>query len=145
MNDLISRQLALDAITAIDEGDNIDISTNEVRGLLRELPSAEPFVIRMKRFVKADERERFEKELYRKMTQQSLIFLEPDMELVYPTIEPEQRWIPVTERLPEEDGLYITTTMYGDVYCDYWKHCNFDRAETVIAWMPLPEPYKEKE
>lgn len=42
MDDLISRQLVLDAITALDEGDNIDISTNEVRELLRELPSAEP-------------------------------------------------------------------------------------------------------
>lgn len=42
MSDLISRQLVLDAITAIDECENIDISTNEVRELLRELPSAEP-------------------------------------------------------------------------------------------------------
>lgn len=59
-----------------------------------------------------------------------------------PTIEPEQRWIPVSERLPEKDGCYLTTTMYKQVYCDYWNGDYFDRTETVIAWMPLPSPYK---
>lgn len=47
MIDLIDRQAAIDAITALDEYENIDISTNEVRELLRDLPSAEP-VIRCK-------------------------------------------------------------------------------------------------
>lgn len=55
------------------------------------------------------------------------------------------RWIPITERTPEEEGQYLTTTMYGDVFCDYWETCCFDRTETVIAWMPLPAPYKEEE
>lgn len=59
-----------------------------------------------------------------------------------PTIEPQQRWIPVSERLPEKDGCYLTTTMYKQVYCDYWNGDYFDRTETVIAWMPLPSPYK---
>ena len=62
-----------------------------------------------------------------------------------PTIEPEQRWIPVSERLPEERGLYLTTTKNKEVYCDYWNEDNFDRTEMVIAWMPLPEPYQEGE
>lgn len=48
VSDLISRQQAIDAITAIDECENIDISTNEVRELLRELPSAQPEIIRCK-------------------------------------------------------------------------------------------------
>lgn len=51
-------------------------------------------------------------------------------------------WIPVTERLPEERGYYLTTTKNGEVYCDYWDEDNFNRTELVIAWMPLPEPYK---
>lgn len=55
-----------------------------------------------------------------------------------------QRWIPCSERLPKETGEYLTTTMYGDVFCDYWKSCNFNRTEMVIAWMPKPEPYKER-
>ena len=57
----------------------------------------------------------------------------------------EPHWIPVTERLPEESGLYQVTDRWGNVVryvfntnggsVDYWKRC-------VKAWMPLPEPYK---
>lgn len=60
-------------------------------------------------------------------------------------LPPSQRWIPCSERLPEEGGNYLTTTMYQEVYCDYWTGNNFNRTEMVIAWMPLPEPYGGKE
>ena len=56
----------------------------------------------------------------------------------------QTEWIPVSERLPEEKGYYLTTTMYHEVYCDYWDE-NFNRTEEVIAWMPLPKPYKAGE
>ena len=59
-----------------------------------------------------------------------------------PSAQPEQRWIPCSERLPEERGFYLTTTKDKAVYCDHWNEDNFDRTEMVIAWMPLPEPYK---
>ena len=59
-----------------------------------------------------------------------------------PSAQPEQRWIPCSERWPEERGFYLTTTKDKAVYCDYWNEDNFDRTELVIAWMPLPEPYK---
>ena len=58
--------------------------------------------------------------------------------------QPEPRWIPCSERLPEERGFYLTTTKDKAVYCDYWNEDNFDRTEMVIAWMPLPEPYREE-
>lgn len=58
-----------------------------------------------------------------------------------------QRWIPCSERLPE-DGLYLVTTSKGQVQAhvfshngnseEYWMRCN-------KAWMPLPEPYKEEQ
>ena len=54
-------------------------------------------------------------------------------------------WIPVGKRLPKENGYYLTTTMYYEVYCDYWEGERFNRTESCIAWMPLPEPYKEGE
>lgn len=60
-----------------------------------------------------------------------------------PSAQSEQRWIPCSERLPEERGFYLTTTKDKAVYCDYWNEDNFDRTEMVIAWMPLPEAYKE--
>ena len=75
-----------------------------------------------------------------------------------PTIEPEQRWIPCSERLPEESGQYIITVKYvhvdgyEDLYAEHgewdgdrWDmfclgHCG--EVDGIIAWMPLPEPYK---
>lgn len=56
--------------------------------------------------------------------------------------ENPKKWIPVSERLPEENGYYLTTTMYHEVYCDFWEEDRFNRTEEIIAWMPLPEPYK---
>jgi hypothetical protein len=60
-------------------------------------------------------------------------------------------WIPVDERLPEEDGEYLVTLEQYDgirhnALCDYrfnvWL--GYDREfDTVIAWMPLPAPYDE--
>lgn len=84
--------------------------------------------------------------------------------------EQEPKWIPVSERLPEEDGDYYVTYEKGyaedydlppkgiagfEVDCEcfgYWYE-HFDRQTLgslgseweeikVIAWMPLPEPYK---
>ena len=59
-----------------------------------------------------------------------------------------QQWIPCSERLPEEDGLYLVTTSKGQVQMhvfshygnseEYWTRCN-------KAWMPLPEPYREEQ
>lgn len=73
--------------------------------------------------------------------------------------QPEQRWIPISERLPEEDGQYLITVKYKhvdgyeDIYAEHgewydgkWEmsffgHCG--EAEGIVAWMPLPEPYQE--
>ena len=76
-----------------------------------------------------------------------------------PTIEPEPHWIPVTERLPEEDGQYLITVKYKhvegyeDIYAEHgeWTDGKWDmfcfghcgQVDGITAWMPLPEPYKE--
>lgn len=65
-----------------------------------------------------------------------------------PSAQQEQRWIPVSERLPEKNGRYlVSNTKWGANEVDWnifykepkegwlWE-------EGVIAWMPLPEPYK---
>lgn len=60
-----------------------------------------------------------------------------------------QRWIPVNERLPETNGEYLVTVNTDDgleVYQDmFWAWgCLWDDwGKAVIAWMELPEPYKE--
>lgn len=88
-----------------------------------------------------------------------------------PPAQPEPRWIPVSERLPEEDTdvmiayrykagegdtshCDIDITSYGQAYfggraCGFkeWRapfeyfHSNYE----VVAWTPLPEPYKEEQ
>jgi hypothetical protein len=49
-------------------------------------------------------------------------------------------WIPVNERLPEEDGLYLVYTEEQPFVCSFEDGEFF--IEEVLAWMPLPEPYK---
>lgn len=53
-------------------------------------------------------------------------------------------WIPVSERLPEKNGYFLTSTVFNDVYCDFWNGYEFERTEMILAWMPLPEPYKKE-
>jgi len=78
-----------------------------------------------------------------------------------PSAQPEQRWIPCSERLPEEKmnpntsdfELVICTTTFGDVRAYRfgtpigWNEPHFWNGigimdGYVLAWMPLPEPYK---
>lgn len=65
--------------------------------------------------------------------------------------EPQQRWIPCSERLPEHSCQTLVTTKwdteYSVEYGFYWGEDNKWGIITnnVIAWMPLPEPYKGAE
>ena len=78
-----------------------------------------------------------------------------------PSAQPEQRWIPCSERLPEEKmnpntsdfELVICTTTFGDVRAYRfgtpigWNEPHFWNGigimdGYVLAWMYLPEPYK---
>ena len=57
----------------------------------------------------------------------------------------QTRWIPVSERLPEEDGCYlVTTTGTNNDIIDiaYYTDGIWHKASRIKAWMPLPEPYK---
>lgn len=77
-----------------------------------------------------------------------------------PSVQPEQKWIPCSERLPEmptanelfenkELELYLVTISAetypfrafwnGKFFTDGWSKVE------PIAWMPLPKPYKESE
>ena len=62
-----------------------------------------------------------------------------------PSAEPERKWIPVTEALPEEKKYVLVTTIDDDMKVswvtdvNYWW--NIGRGK-VIAWMPLPEPWR---
>lgn len=59
-----------------------------------------------------------------------------------PTSSATLQWIQCSEQIPSDRGDYLTTSIFEEVNCDYWDGWNFDRKEMVLAWMPLPEPYK---
>lgn len=67
------------------------------------------------------------------------------------------RWIPVSERLPKRGlGLHYLVTLKGghefrdDVYEAFYDnggwHIGYHELadDDVIAWMPLPKPYREE-
>lgn len=77
-----------------------------------------------------------------------------------PTIDSELRWISCKERLPEDDTLMLVNyidsrpdamdiwigwhEMENVWYIDGEAHSE-EYGNEVIAWMPLPEPWKEGE
>lgn len=67
----------------------------------------------------------------------------------------DQKWIPVSEMLPDKDGRYLVQHDYGEIsisdYADGWncyrhsiskKVVRSFEMNSIVAWMPLPEPYK---
>lgn len=67
----------------------------------------------------------------------------------------KHRWIPVEERLPEVGDYVLGTNKYGEVlvYHYGWNVPHSKKmffhlcgaAANVIAWYPLPEPYRQEE
>ena len=65
----------------------------------------------------------------------------------------QDKWIPVTEALPEENGTYLACYEDATVLLDWFNGKWFfyrtnpavEETGTIIAWRPLPEPYTEEE
>lgn len=89
-----------------------------------------------------------------------------DNKTEFPSVTPQEpRWIPVSEKLPEDSGEYLVSVIdeYNEAQSYYkavevawfahkkdydikeseWRELGID--EKVIAWMPLPKAYREVE
>ena len=124
--DLISRQAAIDALERNWTPDC------EFGGILADVPSAQPDL--------SDYSDKLWKAAYERGKAEA------------------QRWIPVSERLPEigvevltclDNGMIEINSLYvyrvRDGELKWENPCGYmmDFADAV-AWMPLPEPYKEE-
>ena len=129
MTDYIERQAAIDAVEYITSSMSVCVNSDECHGMKRM-------------------------QMYAVIELSNL-----------PSAQPEQRWIPCSERLPEldEDGYsrkvlacfgnfsgceileYRVTEGIGKWYIGDMDEAPEDIGVMVLAWMPLPEPYKEGE
>ena len=160
MNDLISRQAAIDAMNELPYG-----YRGIVWDILNGLPSAEP-QLNLDEWCTDCKEYDHEKHCCPRFNR----VIRKTLEEVKENAE-SQGWIPVTERLPEESGDYFVTyskkfaeeydfsLLVGiapyDADCEgfgYWRK-QFDAHSLgslgiefvdipVTAWMPLPEPWE---
>lgn len=67
-------------------------------------------------------------------------------------VDKNNGWIPCSERLPEtlksEAKAYLTINKEGEMAVSYYLHGwsnGYESVFDVIAWQPLPEPYREEQ
>jgi len=157
MNDLISRQAAIDVIFSepLYEPGMKKRSAEEVVPAIFEkvkvLPSAHPEPCE----------DAVSRQAVINIINKPVIIKAKEQIEALPSVQTEQRWIPVSERLPEEDDYksciecldgavwYFTengTMGLGYYYKSTKEWSTTDDLKTdgkVVAWMPLPEPYHE--
>jgi len=134
MDDLISRQAAIDAILAVTG----NLSVRELYEHVQEHGLSEMWSGGVNAAI--------------------------DIIIALPSAQPEQKWIPCSERLPEQHWNYLVSYRTDDFKSDIgtfdpdrinsdtgeWSACDANgfylvasKGLEVIAWMPLPESYKE--
>jgi len=159
MDDLISRQAAIDAIRKIYDSVGIlgeKWAVDKCQMAIKDLPSAQPepcedtvsrqrLLSDLKELVAAWKKYPVMAEQI-KGVEAAIGYVE-----TIPSAQPEQRWIPCSERLPEEgvnvllcikDWESQKTKMVVSLRRDYNYWDGLGREiRGDIAWMPLPEPY----
>lgn len=140
-NDLISRQAAIEALEReqsheerpIQETRWFDLGLGKAQDVLSGLPPAQPekvFVAEVK--VSGEE--------LQQCVDRAVERLKEEVQT--------DRWIPVSERLPEKGKQVLCCNKHGSVFTSTITYIgsnrlvSFGQHHEVIAWMPLPEPYK---
>lgn len=125
----------------------------EILKALSALPSAEaePTVIRSRTLLPTKDFKEWAKRV--RETNPNAVVIPCDAEVA--SAEAVQRWTPCSERLPSEDGDAYIVTDYCPLinrrrtriaYCyankdGFWS--DTPKGYEVLAWMPLPKPYRE--
>lgn len=128
MDDLISRQAAIGAVGyyCLHSGDRLLFADKA----LKDIPSAQQWHVITKRPMTDDERKEWSERLgYDLDDDEAFIF----------------------GNLPDDGEEVFVSTQYGRVYIDTFCQddgCYFEEngdMDGIVAWMPLPAPYKESE
>lgn len=101
-------------------------------------------------------------EMFRNACLESIETLMAEGEVYDIDYEPEQRWISVSERLPDikenhvsepcivycENGAYGFTELEENIFGQVGWYCEreddfHESLGKVLAWMPVPKPYQE--
>lgn len=165
-SDLISRQDALEAFGLSEKtrkynGDHSGYDTMmkyEIQDVLENLPSAETEYRHYIKIYADDEPFVKAEKLYQICGETQSREVAEWLKEYFPLIDTE--WIPCSERLPSEYGEYLATVDGETIEVSYvprtkglingWSTCDtygYKRLsdDDVIAWRPLPRPYKESE
>ena len=139
-DELISRQAVLDVIDDIDKTACMN-EYHVIVDAIDKLPSVKP---------------QYTEDEIQKMQELEQAEIQKAYEIG--KAEKPNKWIPVSEGLPEENKTVIASTKYGvypevrytkeygwkwayEAGADYWKELKV----TVTAWMSLPQPYEPQE
>lgn len=145
MDDLISRQAAITEFSCCDLTPDGGIDVNYAIEFLKQLPSAQP---------ERPEQPESAKEYCAECDHIEMCQWYPYEGCEFrslPSAERRWKWIPVTERLPEE-GVPVLATFKGQggnfclttsrLILDGYERWSAACGLSPIAWMPSPTPYK---
>ncbi len=167
MNDLISRQAAIDALdeepAVWDEKDEYEQGLNSQWhydvNAIKAVPSAQPNMLEIGNLIERDKAIETVLDLHadHRVSWKDAVI---DTLAAMPSAQPKPQWIPCSERLPHGSCSDLVNVSIhddsGDTPFDYTS-CGWVTTDGeywivdneinnhVVAWMPLPEPWRGEE